>query len=43
MNNNVTYVMGHTGIMICEWNYNMETIKEEPLTRRLIGNVKCAL
>ena len=43
MNNNVTYGMGHTGIMIWEWNYNMETRKEEPLTRRLIGNVKCAL
>ena len=43
MNNNVTYGMGHTGIMIWEWSCNMETRKEEPLTRRLIGNVKCAL
>jgi len=43
MNNDVTYGMGHMGILIWEWNYNMEIRKVEPLTRRLIGNVKCAL
>ena len=43
MNNNVTYGIGHTRIMILGCNYNMESRKEEPLTTRLIGNVKCAL